>query len=62
MNGLLGHDSALETDTRPGTTWANEMNFVIPLIFFSTSKHNHFRLTDTWNNSTSAQLKAMREF
>ena len=27
MNGVLGHDSALYT--RPGTTWANEMNFVM---------------------------------
>ena len=25
----LGHDSALQGHTGPGTTWANEMNFVM---------------------------------
>ena len=29
MNGVLDHDSALSGYTGPGTTWANEMNFVI---------------------------------
>ena len=27
MNGVLGHNSALEGYTRQGTTWDNEMNF-----------------------------------
>ena len=26
MIGVLGHDSALQGYTGPGTTWANEMN------------------------------------
>ena len=29
MNGVLGHDFQLKDYTGPGTTWANEMNFVI---------------------------------
>ena len=29
MNGALGHDSALQGYTGPGTTWADEMNFVM---------------------------------
>ena len=29
MNDVLGHNSALVGYTRPGTTWANEMNFVM---------------------------------
>ena len=29
MNGVLGHDSVLYVYTRPGTTWANEMNIVV---------------------------------
>ena len=29
MIGVLGHDSALQGYTRPGTTCANEMNFVM---------------------------------
>ena len=29
MNGVLGHDSALKGYTGPGTTWANEMNFMV---------------------------------
>ena len=29
MNGVVGHDSALEGYTRLGTTWAHEMNFVL---------------------------------
>ena len=29
MNGDLGHESALEGYTGPGTTWTNEMKFVI---------------------------------
>ena len=29
MIDVLGHDSALLGYTRPGTTWANEMNFVM---------------------------------
>ena len=29
MNGVLGHDSALPGYTRSGTTWANEMYFVM---------------------------------
>ena len=29
MNAVLSNDSALEGYTGPGTTWANEMNFVI---------------------------------
>ena len=28
MNGDLGHDSALQRYTGPGTTWANEINFM----------------------------------
>ena len=28
INAVLGHNAALEGYTRPGTTWANEMNFV----------------------------------
>ena len=28
MIGVLGYDSALQGNTRPGTTWANVMNFV----------------------------------
>ena len=31
MIGVLGHDSALKGYTGPGTTWANEMNFVMNL-------------------------------
>ena len=27
MNIVLGHDSALEGYTGPGTTWVDEMNF-----------------------------------
>ena len=27
MNGVLGHDSALQGYAGPGTTWDNEMNF-----------------------------------
>ena len=27
MNGVLSHDSALQSYTGPGATWANEMNF-----------------------------------
>ena len=27
MNGVLGHDSALEGSTGAGTIWANKMNF-----------------------------------
>ena len=26
MNGVLGHDSALQSYNGPGITWANEMN------------------------------------
>ena len=26
---VLGHDSALQGYTRPGTTWANEMSFIM---------------------------------
>ena len=29
MNGVLGHDSALQGCTGQGTTWVNEMNFVM---------------------------------
>ena len=29
MTDVLGHDFALVSITRPGTTWANNMNFVI---------------------------------
>ena len=29
MNGVLGHNSAPYGYTGQGTTWANEMNFVI---------------------------------
>ena len=29
MNGVLGTDSALQGNTGPGTTWSNEMNFVM---------------------------------
>ena len=29
MHGVLGHDSALKGYTRPGTTWANGMKFVM---------------------------------
>ena len=29
MTGILGHDSALQGYIGPGTTWANEMNFVM---------------------------------
>ena len=29
MNGALGHESALQGWTGPGTTWANEINFVM---------------------------------
>ena len=29
MNGVLGHDSALQGYTRPGTTWDKAMNFVM---------------------------------
>ena len=29
MNSVLGHDSSLKGYTWPGTTWANEMNFVM---------------------------------
>ena len=29
MNGVLGHDSTQHGYTRPGTTWANVMNFVM---------------------------------
>ena len=29
MKGVLGHDSALQGYTGPGTTQANEMNFVM---------------------------------
>ena len=29
MIGVLSHDSALSRYTGPGTTWANEMNFVM---------------------------------
>ena len=29
MNGVSGHDSALEGYTGPVTTWTNEMNFVM---------------------------------
>ena len=28
MNGVLGHDSALQGYTGPGTAWSNGMNFV----------------------------------
>ena len=28
-NGVLGHDSALQGYTGPGTTWVNEVNFVV---------------------------------
>ena len=27
VNGVLGHDSALQGYTGPGTVWVNEMNF-----------------------------------
>ena len=29
MVGVLGHNSALKGYTGPGTTWADEMNFVL---------------------------------
>ena len=29
MNAVLGHKSTLFGYTGPGTTWANEMNFVL---------------------------------
>ena len=29
MNGVLSHDSELQGYTESGTTWANEMNFVL---------------------------------
>ena len=29
MNVVLAHDSALYGKTGPGTTWANEMNFIM---------------------------------
>ena len=29
INGVLGHNSALYGYSRPETTWANEMNFVM---------------------------------
>ena len=32
MNGVLGHDSALQGYTGPGTTCANEVNFVAILV------------------------------
>ena len=28
LNGVLGHDSVLQSYTGLGTTWANEMDFV----------------------------------
>ena len=32
MNGVLNHDSALQCYTGPGTTWTNEMNFVMNYV------------------------------
>ena len=29
MNGILRHDSAVQGYTGPGSTWTNEMNFVM---------------------------------
>ena len=44
MIGVLGHDSALQGYTRPGTSWTNEMNFVInhaPGAGFSSTRYVH---------------------
>ena len=29
MNGVLSHNSVLKGYTGPGTTWANDMNFIM---------------------------------
>ena len=42
MIGVLGHDSALQGYTGPGTTWANEMNFVMNLTPGAGSNARHW--------------------